>query len=91
MRKAQHTPGPWIYAPAGKVMQGYSQPFGISQSDKANLVAGVFGDVAGGEEAAKANALLIAAAPELLEALKVARVAVKCCLRHVKTALSATL
>jgi hypothetical protein len=51
-------------------MQGYSQPFAIGEHMKPNLIAGCFGDVRGGEEVAMANARLIAAAPDLLEALK---------------------
>lgn len=65
-----HTPGPWLSAPTGEVMSGYSQPFGVMQSGQKNLIAGCFGDGTGGHEAAEANARLIAAAPELLEACK---------------------
>ena len=68
--KQTHTPGPWIHAHSGPVMQGYSQPFAIAQKGERNLVAGVFGDVKGGVDVTEANARLIAAAPELLEALK---------------------
>ena len=50
-------------------MRGYSQPYGVTQVGHANMVAGVFGDVRGGEATAEANARLIAAAPELAEAL----------------------
>jgi hypothetical protein len=67
----KHTPGPWASGPTGNVMKGYSQPFAVVQRGEANLVAGVFGDVRGGEAVAKANARLIAAAPELLEHLRV--------------------
>lgn len=69
MTALRHTPGPWLSTSTGEVMRGYSQPFAISQSGQPNLVAGVFGDVEGGEEVAKANARLITAAPDLLEAL----------------------
>lgn len=64
------TRGPWVYAPTGDVMRGYSQPFGIAEIGKANLVAGVFGDVKGGEPTAEANARLIAASPTMYDALK---------------------
>lgn len=64
------TPGKWHYAPTGKVMQGYSQPYGIMQEGYENLVAGVFGDVKGGKEVAEANARLIAAAPTMYDFVK---------------------
>jgi hypothetical protein len=67
---AEFTPGPWTAAPTGEAMRGYSQPFGVASVADPTLVAGVFGDVRGGEEAARANARLIAAAPDLLAALK---------------------
>lgn len=63
-----HTPGPWMHATAGATMRGYSQPFAIAEHGKSNLIAGCFGDVKGGEEVAEANARLISAAPDLLEA-----------------------
>lgn len=69
--KTKHTPGPWTSGTAGPNMtNNYSQPFSIAQAGKANLIAGAFGDVQGGEEVAAANARLIAAAPELLAALE---------------------
>jgi len=60
--------GRWMSAPTGDTMQSYSQPYGIANGKQ--LVAGCFGDVAGGPEQAKANAKAIAALPELLEALE---------------------
>lgn len=68
--EAKHTPGPWAYGPTGETMQRYSQPFGIIEHGTKNLIAGVFGDVKGGEKTAKANAKLISQAPAMLDALK---------------------
>lgn len=53
-------------------MKRYSQPWGVAaiRGDRPTLIAGVFGDVTGGLEVAEANARLIAAAPDLLAALK---------------------
>lgn len=70
MSNAKPTPAPWLVVPTGIRMQGYVQPLGIVQVATANLVAGVFGDVQGGIDVAEANARLIAAAPELLDALQ---------------------
>lgn len=57
-------------------MRGYSQSWAIADlsgnDGLANLIAGVFSDGRGGEEAAARHARLIAAAPDLLEALKAA-------------------
>lgn len=64
----------WIASPSGTVMRGYSQSWAIADlsgnDGLANLIAGVFSDGRGGEEAAKRHARLIASAPDLLEALK---------------------
>ncbi len=70
---AQHTPTPWKSATSGANMrENYSQPFAVFQGE-ANLVAGVFGDVRGGQGAARANAEFIVRAvnshAELLMAL----------------------
>lgn len=74
MTQNAHIPTPWIFTPSGETMQGYSQPFAIAETDKYNLVAGIFGDVKGGVETAEANAAFIVRAcnshEELLEALK---------------------
>lgn len=67
---SKHTPGPWISASTGSQMKSYSQPFGVIRLNSRQLVAGCFGDVEGGEDQAKANARLIALAPELLGHLK---------------------
>lgn len=67
----RHTPGPWESATTGDTMAlKYSQPYSIAQRGEMNLVAGVFGDVRGGEAVALANARLIAASPLLLDALR---------------------
>lgn len=58
--KAAHTALPWHKCPThGRMLETYSQTRAIVQAGKANLIAGVFGDVAGGEETAEANAELI--------------------------------
>jgi hypothetical protein len=68
---ASFTPGPWEdYAAGPRMQHDYMQPFAIAQTGQLNLVAGTFGDVQGGEEVAKANARLIAAAPDLLAAIQ---------------------
>ena len=67
---SKHTSGPWVAATSGPTMRGYGQPFAIAEKGKANLIGGVFADVAGGAAVATANARLIAAAPLLLEALR---------------------
>jgi hypothetical protein len=59
---AGHTPGPWVAATSG--------PLFVAQAGGANPIAGAFSDVRGGHGTAEANARLIAAAPEMYEALK---------------------
>ncbi len=67
----KHTPGPWIAAPAGRRMRdSYCQSWAIGEAGKANLIAGAFFDVAGGEPVAEANARVMAASPNMLKVLK---------------------
>lgn len=73
MSESKFTPGPWrMNGPTGPTMQSYSQPFCIAGTGEFayTLIAGCFGDIKGGTEIAEANARLIAAAPDLLEALE---------------------
>lgn len=71
MNRPNITTGTWNDAPTGATMRdGYSQPFAVAQYGTANLIVGIFGDVIGGEETAKANGKAIAALPDLLEALE---------------------
>jgi len=71
--KTNPTPGPWVAeGPTGKNMrEGYSQPWAVRTEpwDRCQIVCGCFGDI-GGDEVAKANAHLMAAAPDLLAALE---------------------
>jgi hypothetical protein len=53
------TARPWQTVNAGEVMQGYSQNIAIVERGAPNIVAGIFFDVRGGKEVAKANAALI--------------------------------
>ena len=69
MSEPKWTKGPWGNSSTGVQMRSFSQSRAIFQEGKANLIASVFSDVAGGKETAEANARLIAAAPELYEAL----------------------
>lgn len=65
------TDGPWDYAHTGTRMRNeYRQPLAIVQKGTGNMIAGVFGDVRGGPDVALANAKLLNAAPDLLEALR---------------------
>jgi len=57
--KQMKTPLPWAAHPTGKGMQGYEQPIAIVQEGAANMIAGVFRDVQGGEAVAEANAAFI--------------------------------
>lgn len=72
MRDARYTKGPWeAFDHAGRNMRSYSQSSGVTgtgEHDK-QLICGCFNDI-GGDGVASANARLIAAAPELLEALE---------------------
>lgn len=76
MSKA-HTQIPWKNATTGPTMHGYRQPIGIAQKGTANLVAGIFEDVNGGLDTAKANAALIVRAVNSHEAL--VKALVRCC------------
>ena len=58
---AKHTPGPWDYDMGD---------FSIYQVETSDVVAELFSDHSRAEQ--EANARLVAAAPELLEALKMA-------------------
>jgi len=65
-----YTPGPWkAFDNAGPKMQSYSQSSGVVNPGSTQIICGCFKDI-GGVEVASANARLIAAAPELLEALE---------------------
>ena len=68
MTTAKHTPGPWSFAPA---VPGAQRCFYISGNHDANNREVDIGTVQGGYYSCEANARLIAAAPDLLEALKV--------------------
>ena len=76
MTKAQHTPGPWVTNTAGSAKRG--EPFKITEiyvyapgtQDDTAICADVIDPVT--QEPSEANARLIAAAPELLEALQYA-------------------
>lgn len=64
------TPRPWSFAPAGSNMRdNYNQSFAIAQWPVRNLIAGLFDDVQGGTETAKANAALIVRAVNEYDAL----------------------
>lgn len=64
MSTAKHTPGPWV-------VQEYSDGFGVSAiaDDDLEAICTMIVPINGDEES---NARLIAAAPELLEALELA-------------------
>ena len=73
----EHTPTPWGCGVAGRNMQEkYAQSRAVYQQGAANLVAGCFGDVRGGEAVAKANSEFIVRAVnahnDLLAACKAA-------------------
>jgi hypothetical protein len=71
-----HTPGPWIKAPLGSVTGGEGGGIGIDATDRLDgmrfEVCEVWGidDDRVHDARSHANAALIAAAPDLLEALK---------------------
>lgn len=60
-----HTATPWRYSLGGANLRSYSQSHGIvgeTTQNGAQMIAGCFCDVRGGEEQAEANAALIVAA-----------------------------
>lgn len=63
MTEQSHTPGPW------KPVESHTGDWYIAQANDDGAIGEVYAD-AGGSEDAEANARLIAAAPELLEAAK---------------------
>jgi len=67
MADAKHTPGPWSFGPA---VPGAKQCFYISGNHAAHNREVDIGTVQGGYYSCEANARLIAAAPDLLEALE---------------------
>jgi hypothetical protein len=69
MGEVKHTPGGWFSAPTGEQMRAASMSYAVATADMTQVVAGCFEDVAGGDAEAAANARLIAASPDLLEAL----------------------
>ena len=75
MGEVKHTPGGWFSAPTGERMRAASMSYAVATADMTQVVAGCFEDVAGGDAEAAANARLIAASPDLLEALKAAQTA----------------
>jgi len=64
MRNAKHTPGPWKH-----IGNGIVAPVNDPKEKHGEIDASVFGDTV---EQNRANGNLIAAAPEMLEACKVA-------------------
>lgn len=63
----KHTPGPWM------VMDGtysFGTELGVCEVETEYFVAGIVADIPELKEQAEANARLIAAAPEMLDALK---------------------
>lgn len=63
------TARPWKFAFTGLKMQLYGQGVAIADASCLNLVCGLFSDVKGGDETAKANAKLICQAVNSYEAL----------------------
>ncbi len=68
MITAQHTPGPWFVSTATHLTLGAILAVSAKEGDGVDAVCIV--DLLPGDEESKANAHLIAAAPDLLEALK---------------------
>lgn len=61
----------------GPQMASYNQPLAIAQKGAANIIAGVFGDVMGGEEVAQANASFICLAVNNHEGLVAACISMR--------------
>ena len=84
MSVGKHTPGPWRWQKCMLTKEitvtGNNYLGGLD-----NRVSKLYPAARVPEDQALANACLIAAAPEMLEALKAARIAVKCCFTHVKS------
>lgn len=73
-----HTDGPWTVGTTGGEMRAHAQSLAIVDLNNGpNLIAGVYGDVRGGEDTATANARLLAAAPLLLVSLEAAAAAIE--------------
>lgn len=64
--KAKHTPGPWTFDGDNPANQG----FDVALSDGGAIATAYYCEDGEGRDEAEANARLIAAAPELLAALK---------------------
>jgi hypothetical protein len=61
----KHTPGPWILRSAGEILHGVPHPFDFVEVSKLRYVTAE----GKSEREANANARLIAAAPDMLNAL----------------------
>lgn len=64
-----HTPGPWTVEPGHSNCNHANQTYGAICTTEGYILADVYADTEELTECAPANAQLIAAAPELLEAL----------------------
>lgn len=76
--ETKHTPGPWAVRP-----QPFREGFKFAVCGEDFWPAAIFSDGRNNAGTAEANACLIAAAPELLEALRVVREALHECRRYV--------
>ncbi len=85
-----HTPGPWEVRRANRPTDGqFDWAIGALVNDRQSCIAEAFGRVAvDSYPDAEANARLIAAAPDLLEALKIARKCIAYCRKAHKDAQS---
>lgn len=66
MSESKHTPGPWMVMDG---TYGFGTELGVCEVKTEYFVAGIVADIPELEDRARANANLIAAAPEMLEAL----------------------